>query len=83
MGGKKLISASEIGEYVYCRRAWWLHHVAGIEPDNVEELSLGSAAHRAHGKTVRSSQLAGRAAVLLMAIALLLVTIWLLSSGVL
>lgn len=46
----RIIRASEIGEYVYCRRAWWLRHVQGYASANVRELAAGAAAHAAHGR---------------------------------
>jgi len=80
MGENRLIRASEIGEYVYCRRAWWFHRVRGIDPQNVEELSRGMAVHRAHGRAVMYGEIARRAALILIALALLLAAIWLVVS---
>ncbi len=80
MGGNRLISASEIGEYVYCRRAWWFHRVRGIDPQNVEDLSRGTAVHRAHGKAVMYGEIARKAAMILIALALLLAVVWLMVS---
>jgi hypothetical protein len=50
----RYIRASELGEHAFCRRAWWLHHVRGVEPDNAVALAEGTAAHAVHGRTVRS-----------------------------
>lgn len=44
------IRASEIGEYVYCRRAWWLRRAQGVETQNVRELRDGSKYHQQHGR---------------------------------
>jgi hypothetical protein len=50
-----MIRASEIGEYVYCARAWWLHRVAGLEPEGRERRERGTALHRRHGRTIALS----------------------------
>jgi hypothetical protein len=77
-----VIRASEIGEYVFCARAWWLHRVQGIATQNREALRLGRTGHDRHGRTVASAQgqarlalwLGGSGAVMaLLAILLMLV----------
>ena len=47
----KTIRASEIGSYLYCRRAWWYRR-SGHESINQAELAAGTELHRAHGRTV-------------------------------
>ena len=51
-----IIRASEIGEYVYCARAWWLRRVADLEPDGRERREHGTALHRRHGRAVAGSR---------------------------
>jgi hypothetical protein len=51
-----IIRASEVGEYVYCARAWWLRRVAGLEPAGAERRERGTALHRRHGRAVAASQ---------------------------
>jgi CRISPR/Cas system-associated exonuclease Cas4 (RecB family) len=53
-----MIRASEIGEYVYCARAWWLRRVAGEEPAGQERREQGTAIHAAHSRGVALSSLA-------------------------
>lgn len=69
-----VIRASEVGEYVYCARAWWLRRVAGLEPADRERREHGAALHRRHGQALAGSNLlivvAG--ALLVAALALLL-----------
>jgi CRISPR/Cas system-associated exonuclease Cas4 (RecB family) len=50
-----IIRASEVGEYVYCARAWWLRRVAGWEPAGRERRSAGVVHHTRHARTVRFS----------------------------
>lgn len=47
------IRASEIGEYVYCNRAWWLKRVRGMQSRNVRQLRAGQHHHKQHGKQIR------------------------------
>ncbi len=47
----KPIRASDIGSYLYCRRAWW-YRFNGYESANQAELSAGTEFHRKHGRTV-------------------------------
>lgn len=49
------IRASEVGEYVYCARAWWLRRVAGEEPEGHERRATGVAMHARHGRAVALS----------------------------
>ena len=72
-----IIRASEVGEYVYCARAWWLRRVAGLEPAGRERRELGVALHRRHGRAVAGS----RALVLLGAALALAAILLILLSG--
>jgi CRISPR/Cas system-associated exonuclease Cas4 (RecB family) len=49
------IRASEVGEYLFCARAWWLRRVLGLEPAGHERRELGTGLHRRHGRTVAAS----------------------------
>ncbi len=51
----RIIRASEVAEYSYCARAWWLRHVAGLEPAGQLRRDRGVAAHARHGRAVQSS----------------------------
>jgi CRISPR/Cas system-associated exonuclease Cas4 (RecB family) len=62
-----IIRASEVGEYVYCARAWWLRRVAGLEPAGRERRELGTMLHHRHGRAV-----AGSRALVMLGIALAL-----------
>jgi len=70
----RTLRASEIGAYLYCRRAWW-YQKNGYQPHNLEDLAAGSLMHARHGRNVFfASGLRTLAYGLLMA-ALVLVTI--------
>ena len=55
---RPLISASEVGEYTFCARAWRLH-AEGYDPDDAlrRAQNAGTEFHREHGREV---VLAGR-----------------------
>lgn len=65
----RVVRASEIGEYLYCHRAWWLRHVQGYQSANVRELAAGTAAHAAHGRVVWIGAALQVIAILLLALA--------------
>ena len=73
-----MLTASEIGEYAYCRRSWWLHKVKGIDPRNAKELDEGTKAHVSHGRKVRWYTYAQQIALALLFLAVLLFLIWVL-----
>lgn len=65
-----VIRASEVGEYVYCARAWWLRRVAGVVPAHGQRRrARGVRAHRRHGWQVALSRVLLVAAVLLLLLA--------------
>jgi hypothetical protein len=54
----RVIRASEIGQYDFCAKAWWLGSIEGVPPSNIRELQAGTAAHEEHGQQVhRATQL--------------------------
>lgn len=52
----RAIRASEIGSYLYCRRAWWYRR-SGQESINQAELAAGTELHRQHGRKVLAAGL--------------------------
>jgi CRISPR/Cas system-associated exonuclease Cas4 (RecB family) len=66
-----VIRSSDIGNYLYCRRAWW-YKKQGVESDNQAELSAGTEIHRQHGRKVLASNLSRSLGLILLFIALIL-----------
>ena len=73
---RRVIRASEIGQYTYCGKAWWLSTAEGVAPANTADLARGTAAHAAHGREV-----IGARALPLIAIALIVIAVLVLISG--
>ena len=65
----RIIRASEIGQYAYCARAWWLGRVLGYRSHNVEEMTAGAEEHDSHGRQVVSYHRWQRLAYLLLSLA--------------
>lgn len=66
-----VIRSSDIGNYLYCRRAWW-YRKQGFESENRSELAAGSELHRHHGRQVLASHLTRMLGLLLLLIALVI-----------
>ncbi len=69
------IRASDIGNYLYCRRAWW-YRKQGVETENQAELTAGTQLHRQHGRKVLAASLLRNFALLLVLIALVLLAVY-------
>lgn len=74
-----LIRASEIGSYLYCRRAWWYRKL-GVESENRAEMAAGTELHRQHGRMVIASGLLRILGLLLLLAALGLMAAFLTAS---
>ena len=71
--GGKPIRASEVGEYVFCARAWWLRR-EGVEPARgADARAAGAAWHTAHGRALTRARRLRAAAVISASLALLLI----------
>lgn len=66
-----IIRASDIGTYLYCRRAWW-YKKQGIESVNQTELAAGTQLHARHGRQVLASSITRNIGLLLLMVALVL-----------
>jgi CRISPR/Cas system-associated exonuclease Cas4 (RecB family) len=70
----KRIQASEIGDYVYCRRSWWLRQAKGYAPQNMRELQAGQQFHQAHGRSLQQSSWLRRLAYVLLFVTVTYIT---------
>lgn len=72
----RVIRASELAQYGYCRKAWWLGSVEGVAPTNTDDLARGMRVHRAHGQVVWWSRILPiiAAGLLLIAVAIMWLT---------
>lgn len=77
-----IIRASEIGQYAYCARAWWLARVKGLPSANVVQMQAGSEQHRLHGRSVERFHRLRRVALVLLLLAAALLVAWLVLSVV-
>lgn len=75
-----VIRASEISQYAYCARAWWLGRVKGYRSVNVQAMRRGTARHETHGRAVQGYHLLRRLAVGLLVLGGALLAAWLLFS---
>lgn len=66
-----VIRSSDIGNYLYCRRAWW-YRKQGVASENQAELVAGTEIHRQHGRTVVASTLNRSVGLVLLFVALIL-----------
>jgi len=66
-----VIRSSDIGNYLYCRRAWW-YKKQGVESANQAELATGTELHQKNGRQVRASNLTRTFGLILLMIALIM-----------
>ncbi len=68
---RQVVRASELAQYRYCARAWWLGSVLGKPSTNTREIHSGTAAHQRHGRAVWLSSALRIAAIALAALAMI------------
>lgn len=75
----RVIRASEVGQYAYCARAWWLANVDGLPSGHQREMAVGETIHLRHGQGVRASLGLARLAYAVLLLALVIGVVWLVS----
>ena len=65
------IRSSDIGTYLYCRRAWW-YRKQGVESSNQAELAAGTELHTRHWRQVLAFSITRTVALILVTIALVM-----------
>lgn len=71
----KIIRASDIGTYLYCRRAWW-YQQQGVQSTNLDELATGKEMHYQHGRRVLTSGCIRVTAYAMLLLALILLAVY-------
>jgi CRISPR/Cas system-associated exonuclease Cas4 (RecB family) len=71
-----VLRASDIGTYLYCRRAWW-YRKEGVASENRAEMASGTELHRKHGRKVLAAGLLRTLSLILLLAALILLVIYL------
>lgn len=67
----RTIRASEIGTYLYCKRAWW-YQGQGMPSENQEQMESGQHFHALHGRQVLAAGFLRLAGWILLLLALTL-----------
>jgi CRISPR/Cas system-associated exonuclease Cas4 (RecB family) len=75
----RAIRASELGTYLYCKRAWW-YQLNGEPSQNQAEMTAGTDFHQAHGRQVVTAGFFQILGWLLLLVAVVLLAIWATSS---
>jgi hypothetical protein len=73
----EILRASELAQYAYCARAWWLGRVLGYRSANLAAMEAGVTRHRAHGRSVESYHGLRRLAVALVLLGGVALVAWL------
>ncbi len=71
----RTIRASEIGAFLFCQRAWW-YQKRGEPSENQAAMVEGNQLHYQHGRAVLQNSCLSILAYLLIALAVVLLTIY-------
>ncbi len=69
-----VLKASDVGAYLYCKRAWW-YRKRGVESENQAELAGGTDLHLRHGRKVMAAGLLQALGFALMLAAVVLIVL--------
>jgi len=78
---ERIIRASEIGQYDFCAKAWWLGAIDGVPAANTAELQAGTHWHAAHSRVVNRARHLQQGAVMLVALGVILLALFLITNG--
>jgi len=67
----KIIRSSDIGTYLYCKRAWW-YKKQGAESTNQAAMLAGTKMHEEHGRQVVAAGLTRTLAIIILLIAVVM-----------
>ena len=73
---ERVVRASEIGQYVYCARSWWLGSIQGRPSTHTREMAAGETSHVRHGRGVRTSFWLNRLAYITLLVAAVIGIVW-------
>jgi CRISPR/Cas system-associated exonuclease Cas4 (RecB family) len=74
---ERFVSASELGDYAYCRRAWWLRAVQGVSSEEMSaRFEAGRRKHHRHGLSLLVARALIGLAVVLALLAIFAVAWW-------
>lgn len=73
------IRASEIGTFIFCKRAWW-YQKQGYKSNNPSELAAGTKVHVQHTRLVMSSGCLRILAYIALITAIVLLAVYLTSN---
>ncbi|MDQ2808670.1 MAG: hypothetical protein M3Z04_17445 [Chloroflexota bacterium] len=78
-----IVRASELGQWSYCERAWWLRYMAKVEPSATGQARLagGHLRHAEHGQGVAWAAALWRLGWICAALAAVLAVAWLLGAA--
>jgi len=74
-----VIRASELGQYAFCAKAWWLGSIEGVPSANVREMDAGTSMHERHGQAVQLSAWLSRAGMIFLLLGLLALVLFVLT----
>ncbi len=77
----RFIRASELGEYTFCARAWWLGRVLGRERENPAALAAGTRRHVRHGRSLNLAALLQQIGLILVFTAIVVIVLSTLLGG--
>jgi hypothetical protein len=74
----RVIKASELAEFDFCQRAWWLQHVQAVDAEPSRSLARGQKHHKTHFRQLQIAHYLQQAGFILFGVGLLiiLVALW-------